>query len=296
MRHPWWHEEAALAAIETGAHLYMEKPITEYPAEADRIIRAAREKNLKIGVAHHRRYKREFLALKKLLQEGLIGEIKEIRCYGKQDRRVGGEDLIVLGTHDMDYMRCLFGDPIWCLASVTVDGEDIRPSDVREGTEPYRVAGNTVRAQYAFPGNVHGYWSSVKKSDPWNNSSAVENDPLRGRRKWGFDIFGTEGIIYFRENDGIRLLGSPFPSPGTEHIGWKELPVEGHTFPEHQTHPVKSLLYAIEHGGEPQCSGTDGRWAVEMVSAAYQSQIRKKRMEFPLEDRRHPLEDFKMYD
>ncbi|HKJ69364.1 MAG TPA: Gfo/Idh/MocA family oxidoreductase, partial [bacterium] len=264
----------------------------EFPAEADNIIQAAREKNVKVGVAHHRRYMHEFLALKVLLQDGLIGEILEIRCYGKQDRRVGGEDLIVLGTHDLDYMRYLFGNPIWCSASVTVDGRNIRPSDVHEGYEPYLVAGDTVRAQYAFSGNIQGYWSSVKTGDHWNNSAGVKGDPLQERQKWGFDIFGTAGIIYYRAEDGIRVLPSPYPDPGVEHIDWRELPADGISVPDHQTHPIRSLLHAIETGGEPQCSGTDGRWAVEMVSAVYQSQIQGKRVAFPLDDRSHPLREF----
>jgi predicted dehydrogenase len=294
MRQPQWHKDIALAAIETGAHLYIEKPITEYPEEADHIIRAASDKNVKIGVAHHMRYARDFIALKKLLNDGLIGKILEMRCHGKQDSRVGGEDLIVLGTHDLDYMRYLFGDPIWCSASISVDGKDIRPSDIHEGSEPYLVAGDTVRAQYAFPGNIHGYWSSVKINDYWNRSDGLENDPLKGRGKWGFDIYGTDGIIYYRNNDGIRLLPIPYPSPGVEDIDWQDLQTGKLTIPEHQTHPVRSLLHAIEHDSEPQCSATDARWAVEMVSAVYQSQIRRERIAFPLAERQHPLEGFKV--
>ncbi len=293
MRHPQWHKEIALEAIKVGAHLYIEKPMTEYPAEAYSIVQAAEEKKLKIGVAHHRRYMKEFLGLKNLLEDGLIGEILEIRCYGKQDRRVGGEDLIVLGTHGLDYMRYLLGDPIWCSASVTVNGKDIQPSDVQKGYEPYLVAGDTVRAQYAFPGNIHGYWSSIKTGDQWNNSARAPHDPLEDRQKWGFDIFGTKGIVYYRSNDEIKVLRTPYPAPGVEHVDWYKAEIEKLSIPKHQTHPIRSLLHAIEHETEPQCSGKDGRWAIEMVSAVYQSQIQGKRIAFPLNDREHPLVEFK---
>ena len=293
MRHPQWHEEVAVEAINVGANLYIEKPMTEYPAEADSIVQAAEEKNLKIGVAHHRRYMKDFLALKKLLKDGLIGEILEIRCYGKQDQRVGGEDLIVLGTHGLDYMRYLFGDPLWCSASVTVKGKDIQPSDVHKGSEPYLVAGDTVRAQFAFPGNIHGYWSSIKTGDQWNKSARAPHDPLEDRQKWGFDIFGTEGIVYYRSKDEIKMLRTPYPAPGLEDVDWRKVDTEVVNIPKHQMHPILSLLNAIEHDTEPQCSGTDGRWAIEMVSAVYQSQIQKKRIAFPLKHRQHPLMEFK---
>ena len=40
---------------------------------------------------------------------------------------------------------------------------------------------------------------------------------------------------------------------------------------------------------QPMSSGHDGRWAVEMVAAAYESQRTKARVDFPLKQRRNPL-------
>ena len=46
-RQPDCHREMALAAIEVGAHIYMEKPISEFPKDADDILSARRKKALK---------------------------------------------------------------------------------------------------------------------------------------------------------------------------------------------------------------------------------------------------------
>ena len=51
---------------------------------------------------------------------------------------------------------------------------------------------------------------------------------------------------------------------------------------------VRDLLSAIEQKHDPVCTPRDGRWTIEMAFAIYQSQ--KPRAEFPLKDRRHPLE------
>ena len=53
---------------------------------------------------------------------GAIGQLMELRGRGKEDRRGGGEDLWVLGTHVMDLIRTFGGQPGWCYASVQQDG------------------------------------------------------------------------------------------------------------------------------------------------------------------------------
>ena len=50
-----------------------------------------------------------------------------------------------------------------------------------------------------------------------------------------------------------------------------------------------SLIHAIETNTQPVCSGYDGRWAVEMVAAVYESERTKARVSFPLKDRGNPL-------
>ncbi len=290
-RQPDCHRDMCLASIESGAHIYMEKPITEILAEADDIINAAEGKNIKIGVAHTRRFSREFISLKALLEKRNIGTVLEMRYYGKQDPRAGGEDLIVLGTHDMDMMRFFFGDPRWCFASVTEDGADITGKDTRRGLgEPYLVAGDTIRAQYAFNNNIQVYWSSIKTEDSWNESSRLKNDPVQGREKWGFDMFGTEGYLYYRSGFGIKVLNSPYLVPGDPNVIWQDIPqIPASELPSWKTHPIRNLIHAIETSTEPACSARDARWAIEMVMAVYWSQKSKGRVDLPLEERGHPL-------
>lgn len=289
-RQPDCHREMALAAIEVGAHIYVEKPFTEYPAEADEILTAAKKKGLKVSVAHTRRYMDHFLLMKKVLDEGYLGDVLGVRIQGKQDSRVGGEDLIVLGSHDMDIMRLFFGDPQWCFASVTVNGRDITKDDIRKGREPYTVAGDTIHADYRFDNNLQCHWCSVAAPGDWNQSYRHGD---RSINKWGFDIFGTKRILSHQESIGTYVLDFPFIAPGDPSIQWKPLQeVASITKPPRLSHPIRNLIYAIENDAKPQCSGEDARWAVEMVCAVYHSQRQKARVPFPLEDRGHPLNDY----
>jgi len=289
-RQPDCHREMALAAIEAGAHVYIEKPLTEYPAEADDILAAAKKKGLKVSVAHVKRYMDQFLLMKKLLDQGYLGDVLGVRFQGKQDSRVGGEDLIVLGSHDMDIMRFFFGDPRWCFASVTADGRDITKQDIRKGREPYTVAGDTIRADYMFDNNIQCRWCSVKGSENWNQSYRHGDKSLS---KWGFDIFGSKRILSHQESIGTYVLDFPFITPVDPPVQWRPLEELGNvTKPDYLSHPIRNLIYAIENDTKPQCSGEDARWAVEMVCAVYHSQRKKAQIPFPLEERGHPLRDY----
>ena len=192
--------------------------------------------------------------------------------------------MIVLGVHDFDLMRYYFGDPMWCLASVSREGRDISRADVQKGREPYLVAGDTIHALFAFPDNIMVHWSSVKTNDGWNATN-----PPKGE-KWAFEIHGTRGILAYRSGIGFSWLESPLLGHGEGPLTWQALPSPaGWNWPEHERHPIKSLIHAIETDTAPVCSGADGRWAVEMVAAVYESQRTRGRVSFPLKDRTNPL-------
>lgn len=288
-RQPHAHCEMALAAIDVGAHLYIEKPITEFPQEADAILAAAEAKGLKIAVAHTRRFMDHFLRMKTLLAEGYLGDVLDVRFQGKQDARVGGEDLIVLGSHDMDLMRWFWGDPQWCFATVTANGNPITAADIRPGlSEPYTVAGDTIHAEYRFAHNLQCRWLSIKAPD-WNRSIQVGD---QSANKWGFDIYGTKRMLSFQEDLGTFILDCPFIAPGTSKMPW--IPIEEIIpldKPQSLSHPIRNLINAIETGTKPQCSGKDARWAVEMVCAVYQSHQAQRPIPFPLTNRQHPLKN-----
>lgn len=286
-RVPEKHKEMALAALAVGAHLYLEKPLTEHLEDADAIVEAARAAKRKIAVAHTRRYTREQQLIKGLLADGFAGSILEFTIQGKQDARAGGEDLIVLGSHDFDLLRFFLGDPLWCSASVSVQGRPIEKSDLRKGREPILVAGDSVRAQFLFPKNVGCSWTSVKTNDDWNRSPY-------GREHWRFTIHGSKKMISYQSGLQPMYLDSPYLLHPAKPLEWQRLP-EPSRWPlaPHESSPVLDLLHAIETDSSPICSGEDGRWAVEMVAAIYESERTRSRVDLPLKSRSNPLHKFR---
>src|SRR5256885_11742806 len=117
MRQSDQHHAIALGALRTGAHVYCEKPFVTAPLESDELLAEAHKRGLKIAVAHTMRMMPVIVRLKQAIAEGLLGELVELRAYGKQDSSAGGEDMMVLGSHLFDLMRLFLGDPLWCTRS-----------------------------------------------------------------------------------------------------------------------------------------------------------------------------------
>lgn len=79
------HFAPAMAAIEKGYNLLLEKPIAATPEECRIIQKAAEKKGVFVLVCHVLRYTRFFMALKSIIDSGEIGKvmnIQAIECVG----------------------------------------------------------------------------------------------------------------------------------------------------------------------------------------------------------------------
>ncbi|MDP3000994.1 MAG: Gfo/Idh/MocA family oxidoreductase [Bryobacterales bacterium] len=277
--------EMVMAAAEAGAHLLVEKPFARSVDDADRMLEAAERRGIKIQVGHPARPHPITLQVQRLVQEGGIGDIMEIRARGKEDARAGGEDLIVLGTHCFDLMRLFGGDPEWVFAHVTEQGREVRRGMERKPTEPVGpVAGDAVTAIFRFARGIDGHFGS-RRSD------------VRSGSRFGVTLCGSKGLIFIPlsavPNEAATILRSA--SWALDKAGgWERLepPPVGVWQNREAANRIMAadLIEAIETGREPVCSARDGRWAVEMVMGVYQSQLTGSRVSFPLRDRRHPFE------
>ena len=126
---PSSHEAYAVAAINAGKPVYLEKPMSVDASSAKRIADAAREKRIKLSVAHYRRAQPLFRKVKQLLAERSIGELLFVRselyksALSKEellipknawrvDPKVAGGGLFHdLSPHQLDLMYYFFGQP-----------------------------------------------------------------------------------------------------------------------------------------------------------------------------------------
>lgn len=285
---PRWttnHKDYLLACAEVGAHGIIEKPLATDLAEADEIITALEAKNLKWASALNFRASPMIRETKRLIfEEGIIGQVLEIRGRGKEDARAGGEDLIVLGTHILDMMIYFLGQPQWCNASVTVDGLPAQKFDIREATEPLGpIIGTEINAQYQFQNGIPAYFSSVKSPDG-------------NQGRWGMEIYGTKGVVSVRMGPvpEVHVQKNPSWVPGAEPIAWEEISVPDsgsarHPTVGHYAPIVDDLIHAIENDHQPFTSVQANRNAMEMIQGVWDSAVQGGRVQLPLKNRTHPL-------
>ncbi|MCX7590765.1 MAG: Gfo/Idh/MocA family oxidoreductase, partial [Kiritimatiellae bacterium] len=74
------HEEHALAALERGLAVYLEKPMAITIEGCDRLIVKAREGRGRLFPGHNMRFMSVFKKMKELVARGAIGEIKSVWC------------------------------------------------------------------------------------------------------------------------------------------------------------------------------------------------------------------------
>jgi predicted dehydrogenase len=280
MRQADQHHAIGLAVLRAGAHLYCEKPFTTTPADSDELLAEADRRGLKVAVAHTMRMAPPIMRLKQALQEGLLGELAEVRAYGKQDQRAGGEDLMVLGSHLFDLMRLLAGNPVSCSARVLWQRRDIAAADARlvpDNVGP--VAGDQVFAQFGFGRGVTATFTSDGR--------------LRETvGHWGLELHGSKGLarincdlapnVFVRRATAWQAEGKTDQWAPLETVSLRA-PVVANPG------PVGDWLEAIANDRVPECSGRNGAWAVEMVMAVYQAALSQRRVPFPLAVRTHPL-------
>ena len=72
------HVNLALEAIEKGKNVLLEKPISVNLEDADKLIKKAGEKNIKLAVVKQLRYNQTVKILKKAIEKGKLGKILQM--------------------------------------------------------------------------------------------------------------------------------------------------------------------------------------------------------------------------
>ena len=267
--------EIVTAALEQGAHVFTEKPMAVSLEEADRMVAAAEKRKVQLAVAHVLRLSPAILHLKKLVDDGLIGDLLEIRARGKEDARAGGEDLLVHGTHCFYLMRLFAGEPLSCTARVTEKGREVTAADRRAGSEPVGpVAGDSVVAAFDFADGVRGHFASQRSPAP----------------RYQFGLYGTKGaalVLPAADPQVLHLADAKWSSAAWRPV--PDAPSSPGGYGALNQRMIEAWLEAVRTGRPSATSGLEARAGLEMMMAVYASHLSGKRVELPLKDRRHPL-------
>ncbi len=116
------HAPQAIAFLEAGTHVLVEKPMAMDAAQGEAMVAAARSTGARLMVAHCWRFHPDVLALRARIAAGELGDVVKTRGYGvhvrwgpegwfTQSALAGGGALADMGVHAIDTARFLLGGP-----------------------------------------------------------------------------------------------------------------------------------------------------------------------------------------
>jgi predicted dehydrogenase len=237
-----FHMGVALAAGRAGAHLFIEKPISDSLDGVEELRRLVTGKGLIVQVGFQFRFHPPFLRIKRRLEKNEIGKIVSVQaCWGEylpswhpwedyrqsyaSRKKLGGGVLLTL-CHPFDYLRWFFGDVSGVLAQESHGGG--LEIDVED------TADVLLNFKSGAVGNVHV-------------------DYLQRPAELYIRIIGQKGIIHWSNSESKVDRNTMFVSE------------------------MRHFLSCVREGKQPLCTLSDGIEALRIVLAAKQS-IREKRL------------------
>jgi len=255
------HHPATLAAAAAGVHVLCEKPIALDLGQADAMIDACRRAGVVLTINHQLRSHGAATLARRMLAAGDLGAISHVRLRQAHDwagaatvgpsfatRAVaGGGTLLDNGCHLMDLARFIGGDVDEVFARVARRKFDVEVEDTAHVSLGFASGAiGTVEVAWTGTGWEEGWW-----------------------------IYGSEGALEYSNRTGEPLLRHVHrTSPGTT---WGETDVTVHRFAGASPHArhVRAFVDAVRGEREVACSGEDGREAVRLVLASYESAARR---------------------
>ncbi len=226
------HYEVARACLEAGAHILLEKPVTQTVAEAEALIRLARERGRVFQVGHLERFNPAMLAAQGLLSDPLFIESHRLAPF--KPRGTDVDVVLDLMIHDIDIIMTMVGSEL----------TDIRSTGFPVLTDEVDI----VHARLEF---ASGCIANV-------TASRVSQGAMRKIRVFQHDAYLS--IDYHtRKITVVRRTGTDAGQPRLE-MSEKEFGQADALLEE-----VRAFVDAARRGAAPPVTGEDGKRALEVA-------------------------------
>ncbi|MFB6136607.1 MAG: Gfo/Idh/MocA family protein [Halobacteriaceae archaeon] len=270
------HAEPSIRALESGASVFCEKPLSDNLADAERMAEVARESDGVAGCAFNYRYVPAIQKAKRLIDDGELGEIHHVRANYLQDWLVdpeapwswrnseevaGSGALGDLGAHSIDLAHFLVGgiDSVSGHLETFVEERPTEDGEMREVT-----VDDAYTAQATFENGAVGVFEASRFANGYKNANTIEIEGSEGSLR--FDLERLNELEVLRDGDrGFEtVLVTDEEDPYVDHwwppghvIGWE------HTF----VHENYEFLSAVAEGGQYEPSFEDGLRAQRVLDA-----------------------------
>lgn len=261
-----FHMPLTVAALEKGAHVLCEKPMAMNAGEAREMINAAERAGRRIMINFSYRFTDQSWALRKCVDEGLIGEVYFARTiwhrrrgmpgfggwFGRKDL-AGGGPLIDLGVHRLDLALWLMGHPrpVLVVGSTydriaspiaRAEGKDFDVEDLAAGFVKFESGASLV---------IEASWAA----------HIAEGELMETR------LLGEKGgLVQKNVNAGYQFEAELFTERAGCHYDWKLAPPFPRA-PSAMRHFVDCILEDRPH----IATGEEGLIVMQILDALYAS-------------------------
>ncbi len=259
------HLPGALACIDHGCPVLVEKPLTVNVEEAEQLVAAAEEADIPVLTGHHRRYNDLIRKARSIIDDGILGAIASVQAtcwfYKPDDyfntgwRTLPGAGPVFINLiHDIDLLRHLCGTIEIVQA---MDSNHIRQNRVEDS------AVIMLRFQ-------NGALGTVNVSD-----TAVA--------PWSWELTARENPAYPATSQSCYLIGGSRASLSLPDLGiwqhegapswWNPISVtrSPFSFDDPIDTQIKHFVDVIKTGAQPVVSARDGLETLRVIEAVKQS-------------------------
>lgn len=268
------HYDYAKKALLAGKHVLVEKPFTVSVNEAKELIELAKTKGVTITVYHNRRFDSDYRTIKKVVDQGLLGEVIEAEFHydrfkedlspklHKETPGPGTGALYDLGSHLVDQALQLFGMPEAIFADIQIMREVSKVDDYFELLLIYKKLRVRLKSSYlvreALPGYVlHGTRGSFIKP----KTDVQENDLLSnakpGTAGWGVEPESQKGLLHTEING--EVVRKHIDSETGNYLDFYE-----------------GLYHTIRNGNAAPVDPDEALNVIRIIVAAFQSNAEKR--------------------
>ena len=269
------HGQIALACIDRGIHVIIEKPMAMSMAEADEIIRRSREKHVKVAACHQNRFNVAVQKTRAALEAGRFGRLSHGSVHVRWNRNRGyytqapwrgtwaqdGGCLMNQCIHGVDLLRWMLGDEVEEVYGLT-----------RQQFHDYLEAEDVGMAVLKFKNGAIGTIEGTTNVFPKNLEETLY-------------LFGETGTVKIGGTSTNNIDVWDFADETEADAANKNLKeATSNVYGNGHTGLFADMVQAIEEDRAPYIDAVAGRNALEIILAIYKSQKTGLPVKLPLTD------------